>query len=439
MTTEYTENFRLNLPDFRMGPWHELVNDNMITIDEVLISVLQGVDTRPWDNNTEFTAGMTAVDQVDGTFWVCSVSHTSAPAPTTFEEDRAAHPTYWARIVVGVAPRGQWMNSTHYLPNDMVTDNAEGVIAMCVMEHTSSPTPLTIRDDAVYWSFLLDLTTGVGPEGPQGPQGEQGIPGPVGPVGPQGDTGLTGPPGPVGPTGPQGPIGPQGEQGEGVPGPAGEQGEQGEQGIQGVPGLTTVYVSDTPPVGSPDSTLWFESDTGLLYIKFNDGSSTQWVIATPQPDLSTFATKTYVDTTKVSKAGDTMTGPLKVNGSTINWPFSVKAETNVNFGVAGDGAGTALFGAVNDAGSAWGPIRIVSPTSVDNHLLPTSNAGANLGSAAFRWGTVYTSDLELSNGVGDWTIVEGEDDLFLYNNKRGKTYKFALTEVDPVTVPPKKA
>jgi len=69
---------------------------------------------------------------------------------------------------------------------------------------------------------------------------------------------------------------------------------------------------------------------------------------------------------------------------------------------------------------------------------PSANATYNLGSASYRWNIVYTSDLSLKNDHGDWTIVEGEDDLFLYNNKRGKTYKFTLTEVDPATVPPKK-
>jgi hypothetical protein len=45
----------------------------------------------------------------------------------------------------------------------------------------------------------------------------------------------------------------------------------------------------------------------------------------------------------------------------------------------------------------------------------------------------------LNNGIGDWTIVEGEDDLFLYNNKKGKVYKFALTEVDSNVATPKKS
>lgn len=71
-------------------------------------------------------------------------------------------------------------------------------------------------------------------------------------------------------------------------------------------------------------------------------------------------------------------------------------------------------------------------------ILPSTNTTYNLGSASYRWSTVYTGDLDLSNGIGDYTIVEGEDDLFLYNNKKGKVYKFAIIEVDPSTAPAKK-
>jgi hypothetical protein len=70
---------------------------------------------------------------------------------------------------------------------------------------------------------------------------------------------------------------------------------------------------------------------------------------------------------------------------------------------------------------------------------PGANGTQDLGSTSLRWGTIYTSDLSLNNGIGDWTIVEGEDDLFLYNNKKGKVYKFALTEVDPNVATPKKS
>jgi hypothetical protein len=39
----------------------------------------------------------------------------------------------------------------------------------------------------------------------------------------------------------------------------------------------TVYVSDTPPVGVPDGSIWFESDSGMTFLRYNHGTSTQWV------------------------------------------------------------------------------------------------------------------------------------------------------------------
>ena len=70
-------------------------------------------------------------------------------------------------------------------------------------------------------------------------------------------------------------------------------------------------------------------------------------------------------------------------------------------------------------------------------VLPGANGTQDFGSSSLRWANIYTSDLHLSNGIGNYTIVEGEEDLFLYNNKNGKTYKFMLAEVDPGEAPKK--
>jgi hypothetical protein len=62
----------------------------------------------------------------------------------------------------------------------------------------------------------------------------------------------------------------------------------------------------------------------------------------------------------------------------------------------------------------------------------------NLGTDSERWKNVYTNDLHLSNegsvndvdgSWGNWTIQEGEDDLFIINNRTGKKFKFNLEEV----------
>ena len=80
-------------------------------------------------------------------------------------------------------------------------------------------------------------------------------------------------------------------------------------------------------------------------------------------------------------------------------------------------------------------MRITSTGTVQ----PGANGTQDLGTSSLRWSTVYTSDLSLSNGIGDYTIVEGENDLFLYNNKQNKVYKFMLAEVDPADATPKKS
>ena len=75
---------------------------------------------------------------------------------------------------------------------------------------------------------------------------------------------------------------------------------------------------------------------------------------------------------------------------------------------------------------------------IRGHLLPDVNNTDDLGSSSKRFRNVYTNDLNLSNKGstnsvdntwGDYTIQEGESDLYLINNRNGKKYKFNLTEV----------
>ena len=122
-----------------------------------------------------------------------------------------------------------------------------------------------------------------GPPGPQGPPGEPSyIPGPVGPPGTNGNTVLSGAGDPSTVLGVNGDFyintttdtifGPKKTTGWGtgtsLVGPAGPMGPQGQ---------VAVLVGDTPPVGAENNSLWFETDTGLFFINFFDGNSTQWV------------------------------------------------------------------------------------------------------------------------------------------------------------------
>ena len=76
---------------------------------------------------------------------------------------------------------------------------------------------------------------------------------------------------------------------------------------------------------------------------------------------------------------------------------------------------------------------------VNGMFLPAADDTYDIGSSAKRWRNMYTADLHLSNEgkqndvdgtSGNWTIQEGENDLFLINNKNGKRFKFSLEEVE---------
>ena len=88
--------------------------------------------------------------------------------------------------------------------------------------------------------------------------------------------------------------------------------------------------------------------------------------------------------------------------------------------------GTSLFGGdVAISGSVYAG----STLSIGGHVTPTLDRAYDLGAVDRRFANIYTGDLHLKNDRGDWTIVEEEEYLTIYNNKSNKRYKFVLEEI----------
>ena len=76
---------------------------------------------------------------------------------------------------------------------------------------------------------------------------------------------------------------------------------------------------------------------------------------------------------------------------------------------------------------------------IDGNVEPYFGGSYDLGASNNRWQNLYVNDLQLSNESsggnsvdgtwGDWTLQEGEDTIFMLNNRNGKKYKMNLTEV----------
>ena len=153
----FTRNLRRTKPNFNQSPWHTDLLSALDQIDEVVYSSLVAEETDVWANNTLYPVGRAALDTSVGSVFICLVEHTS-PVGGTFLDERTAHSNYWTGLTAGVVPRGQWQHDTTYAYNDTVYDVSEGVMALCIVAHTSNHAG-TIRDDSANWAFIFDFST----------------------------------------------------------------------------------------------------------------------------------------------------------------------------------------------------------------------------------------------------------------------------------------
>ena len=118
---------------------------------------------------------------------------------------------------------------------------------------------------------------------------------------------------------------------------------------------------------------------------------------------------------------------------------STDADAQINFKDVNSGDGVSIGVRGDDFYIRTGLSTERLRVNNTGHILPGADNTQDLGSSSKRWANIYTGDLNLSNegsandvdGTwGQYTIQEGEDDLFLINRRTGKKYKFNLTEVN---------
>lgn len=157
--TDFTAHFRFPIPDFLQDPWHAELEAAIRAIDTAVYEALliQSVDI--WLNSTVYAVGAIVIDSATGLMWTCAVANTSSASPTTFAQERVAHPTYWNATANIPQQRGTWLTATSYIPGDFVVDTNR--YAVCLIAHVSG----TFNTDlaAARWVVLVDLSAlGVG-------------------------------------------------------------------------------------------------------------------------------------------------------------------------------------------------------------------------------------------------------------------------------------
>ena len=139
-------------------------------------------------------------------------------------------------------------------------------------------------------------------------------------------------------------------------------------------GGATVSTSDTAPASPADGDLWWKSDEGRLKVYYQDVNSDQWVDASPP-----LATNT------VGSGGNSLvaTANASAGGNSLEFSTHNRTASAVRWRILGGG-----------------------------HLLPTSNADYDIGSAEYKVRHLFLSDnslftasgksLSFSDGVLKW-------------------------------------
>lgn len=87
---------KLQKPPFDTIPWDDAVNGNMDSIDAFLAQFMSVPNfVGVWKNATAYIVGQQVLDISTSLMYACLVTHTSAALPTTFAQDRIAHPLNW--------------------------------------------------------------------------------------------------------------------------------------------------------------------------------------------------------------------------------------------------------------------------------------------------------------------------------------------------------
>ena len=259
----------------------------------------------------------------------------------------------------------------------------------------------------------------MGAQGAVGAQGAGGSTGAQGAVGAQGAGGSTGAQGAGGSTGAQGAGGSTGAQGaggstgaQGAGGSTGAQGAQGAGGSTGAQGAGGLTTTNANTLDNLDSSQFLRSDAN---------------------DVLGGVLSYHSNTARLQFRNTSYNSYLYIGG----WDSGTNSATISRIRTSNDNLHI-------DAGSN-GLIHLNYYSQKDvvtTTTYPRTNNTFDLGTSNYRWRNIYVNDLQLSNEAkkdtggndvdgtwGDWTIQEGESDLFLINNRNGKKYKFNLTEV----------
>jgi hypothetical protein len=220
-------------------------------------------------------------------------------------------------------------------------------------------------------------------------------------------------------------------------------------------GGASVLIADTAPT-APDNSLWWESDTGILFIRYNDGTSTQWVTTYPAIDSSAYALNSTVVRYDISQS---LTAPqqqqarqniyaapfdaMAYSGLQINGGMEVSQEVIAGTGIVASGYvcdgwiynfSTTGTGPANvfSSGIPGTPFAIVAKTTTPQATITGTQTHSffqpieGYRCARLAWGTTSAQPIT----IGFWTAHTrtGIYSVSVRNNGDSRSYATTYTQ-----------
>ena len=121
--------------------------------------------------------------------------------------------------------------------------------------------------------------------------------------------------------------------------------------------------------------------------------------------------------------------------------FTVTFKTTSGTGVTWTATDKGTKVLYSDGTNVVEGLSSVGAVTATGHLVPGTTDTYDLGASGNVWRNIYTGDLHLSNGhkekgnivdgtKGNWTLQEGENDIFMINNISGEKFKINLSKIE---------